>query len=104
MVSRLHAHAAPAVRSRHRRSDHAVAGDQAGELRHVAADRLTDELTGRPYYLAQVTITPQTLGEDLHLRPGMSAEVFLLAHERTPLQYLVDPIRNSVRRALRQPA
>lgn len=75
-----------------------------GELRHVAADRLTDELTGRPYYLAQVAISSRSLGSDVYLRPGMSAEVFLLAHERTPLQYLIDPIRNSMRRALRQPA
>jgi HlyD family type I secretion membrane fusion protein len=76
----------------------------SGELRHLAADRLTDTVTGRPYYLAQVAIAPQALGDDAQLRPGMSAEVFLLAHERTPLQYLIDPIRNSMRRALRQPA
>jgi HlyD family type I secretion membrane fusion protein len=75
----------------------------SGELRHLAADRLTDALTGRPYYLAQVAIAPRALGGDVQLRPGMSAEVFLLAHERTPLQYLIDPIRNSMRRALRQP-
>jgi membrane fusion protein, epimerase transport system len=75
-----------------------------GELRHVAADRSTDVATGQPYYLAQIAMTLQTsaVAQDMLLRPGMSAEIFLLTHERTPLQYLIEPIRNSMRRALRQ--
>lgn len=77
-----------------------------GTLRDLSADRLTDPGTGRAYYLAQVVIDPPSLRDapGLVLKPGMAAEVFLLAGERTPLQYFIEPIRNSMRRALRQPA
>jgi HlyD family type I secretion membrane fusion protein len=77
-----------------------------GELRYVSADRMTDAATGHPYYSARIAVQPESLraAPDLHLQPGLSAEVFLRAGEHTPLQYLTEPIRNSMRRALRQPA
>ncbi len=78
----------------------------AGELRYVSADRMTDAATGRPYYLAQVAIDAKALAAapEVHIQPGMATEIFLLAGERTPLQYLLEPVRNGMRRALRQPA
>jgi HlyD family type I secretion membrane fusion protein len=77
-----------------------------GELRQVSADRMTDPATGRPYYLAQIAVDAQSLraASGVQLQPGMAAEVFLNAGSRTPLDYLVEPIRNAMRRAARQPA
>jgi HlyD family type I secretion membrane fusion protein len=77
-----------------------------GTLRSVSADRMTDPASGRSYYLAQIAIDPQALRDapQMQLKSGMGAEVFLLGPERTPLQYLIEPIRNSMRRALRQAA
>lgn len=78
----------------------------AGELRYLSADRMTDAATGRPYYLARVAVDAHALAgaPEVHIQPGMAGEVFLLAGERTPLQYLLEPVRDSMRRALRQPA
>lgn len=77
-----------------------------GELRNVSADRMSAPTTHTPYYSAQIAIDPQSLrtAPDLRMQPGMAAEVYLLAGEHTPLQYLIEPIRNSMRRALRQPS
>jgi HlyD family type I secretion membrane fusion protein len=77
-----------------------------GEVRNVSADRISDPATHTPYYSAQIAIDPQSLRDalDVRLQPGMAAEVYLLAGEHTPLQYLIEPIRNSLRRALRQPS
>jgi HlyD family type I secretion membrane fusion protein len=77
----------------------------SGELRYVSADRMVDPATGQPYYSAQIAVHAQSLraAPDVHLQPGMAAEVFLRTGDRTFLQYLADPIRNSMRRALRQP-
>lgn len=77
-----------------------------GELRNVSADRMSDPSTHVPYYSAQIAINPESLhtAPDLRMQPGMAAEVYLLAGEHTPLQYLIEPIRNSMRRAMRQPS
>ena len=32
---------------------------------------------------------------DIRLIPGMPAEAFIQAHERTPLQYLLKPLRDA---------
>jgi HlyD family type I secretion membrane fusion protein len=77
-----------------------------GEVRNVSADRISDPSTRTPYYSAQIAIDAQSLrsAPDVRLQPGMAAEVYLLAGEHTPLQYLLEPIRNGLRRALRQPS
>lgn len=77
-----------------------------GELRNISADRMSDPSTHTPYYSAQIAIDAESLrtAPDLRMQPGMAAEVYLLAGEHTPLQYLLEPIRNSMRRAMRQPS
>jgi epimerase transport system membrane fusion protein len=75
-----------------------------GKLIAVSADRLVDKEEKIPYYLARVEITPtgvQDLArQQLALVPGMPAEVLINTGERTLLQYLVDPIRNTFARSL----
>lgn len=73
-----------------------------GEVVHVSADRLINEETGMPYYLARVTMTEEgtrALGS-LRLQPGMPAEVLINTGERTMLQYLVQPATDAVARAM----
>lgn len=73
-----------------------------GEVIRISADRLTDEQTGQPYYLARVEVTEegrQTLGR-LVLVPGMPAEVLIKTGERTFLQYLVQPATNALARSM----
>ncbi len=72
-----------------------------GEVIHVSADRFEDQRTGRPYYMARVRIDAEELAalEDLTLAPGMPAEVMIVTGERTALDYLIQPVRDSMRRA-----
>ena len=76
-----------------------------GEVRKVSADRLSDPKTGQPYYTAEITVDPATLRElapGVALTAGMPAEALILTGERTMLDYLLDPIYQTFRRALRE--
>lgn len=73
-----------------------------GVVEHISADRLTNEETGMPYYLARVELTDvgrEQLGP-LLLIPGMPAEVLINTGERTLLEYLVQPATNAFARSL----
>jgi membrane fusion protein, type I secretion system len=68
----------------------------------ISADRLVDEQTGIPYYLARVEVSEEgrnMLGS-LILVPGMPAEVLIKTGERTLFEYLVQPARNAFARSL----
>ena len=75
-----------------------------GIVSRVSADRLTDESTGESYYTAKVELIDQQDPrlEGLTLLPGMPAEVLIRTGERTLLQYLVSPVRQSFTRSLRE--
>lgn len=73
-----------------------------GVVQQVSADRLINEETGMPYYLARVVLTEvgaQTLGA-LKLQPGMPAEVLINTGNRTMLQYLMQPATDAFARSL----
>lgn len=74
-----------------------------GRVRTVSADALTDERTGATFYIAQVELDDLSpLPEGAELMPGMPAEVMVVTGEQTPLEYLLEPIRISIRRAMRE--
>jgi len=80
-----------------------------GELISVSADTLTDEVTGESYYQVRVRVDAGQLdalgdrvGEDLTLTAGMPAEVLIITGERTMMAYLLAPLTDSLRRALRE--
>ena len=77
----------------------------AGTLTYVSADRLTDARTDTPYYEGHVRVDPlpPDVGGDRQLRPGMRAEVFLKAGTRTAMDYVLAPVAQTLRRALRDP-
>lgn len=76
-----------------------------GTLVALSADRLIDEKspTQEPYYLARVAISAEglqsLLDSDLKLLPGMPAEVLIHTGDRTMLQYLADPLKDSIARS-----
>lgn len=76
-----------------------------GEVVTVSADRLVDERSGAPYYLAKVLIDKDALAnlEHVTLQPGMPAEVFIKVGPRSPLNYMLEPLTDSMRRAFREP-
>ncbi len=67
-----------------------------GKVLTVSADRLTDETTREPYFLARVQLTRQGLAtlskHGVTIQPGMPSEVMVKTGERTLFSYLVAPI------------
>jgi len=68
----------------------------------VTADALKDERTGEFYYVARVVADSAQLEQlsDIHLQSGMPAETMIVTGERTMLEYLTQPIRDTFRSAL----
>lgn len=75
-----------------------------GTVTYVSADRLVDEATHAPYYEAHITVDAESLKSAPHVQlyPGMPAEVFIRTRERTALEYLLEPLTNTLRRAARE--
>ncbi|WP_404404526.1 HlyD family type I secretion periplasmic adaptor subunit [Pelagibacterium halotolerans] len=71
----------------------------------VSGDILTDEMSGEQYFLARLKVGEAALAElpgDVELSPGMPADVFMIAGERTMAEYLLAPILDAVYRAFRE--
>lgn len=76
-----------------------------GEVIYFSADRIEDDKTRYPYYIARIRIKPETLNKinyDVKLYPGMPADVFIVKGERTFLQYMISPITDSLHRAFKE--
>lgn len=75
----------------------------AGRVVTISADSLTDERSGVSYYAARIVLEDlSALPPGAALQPGMPAEVMIITGERTALQYLLDPLRHRVSRAMRE--
>ncbi len=81
-----------------------------GNVRQISADRFTDERTGRPYFLVQVVVPPEELraldesasNGARRLRAGLSAQIVVPTRSRTTLQYLLEPLNQTLWRSLRE--
>ncbi len=75
-----------------------------GAVLYVSADRLVDPATNLPHYTALIEADASSLAESggLILQAGMPAEVYIRGEERTPLQYLLEPVTQVLRRAARE--
>lgn len=76
-----------------------------GEVIAVSADAIADEHTGETHFQVRVSVAPDTLaslGIEHELTPGMPAEIIVVTGARTLLDYLVAPIRDSMRHAMKE--
>lgn len=76
-----------------------------GIVRSVSADRLYDEVSKQPYYLARVEVDRNELrqiGPNIELVPGMPADVLIVTGERTLANYLLRPFLEAIWRTLRE--
>ena len=75
-----------------------------GEIRVVSADRVTDNRTGRSYFKAEIALLADRQDGTLlsRLTPGMPVEVIVPVAPRTALDYLLAPLRESMRGAWRE--
>jgi HlyD family type I secretion membrane fusion protein len=75
-----------------------------GSVSHVSRDRLVDEATRQPYFLAQVAVDMKTVPDEFRHRitAGMPAEIVMPTGERTALDYLISPLKDRFRMAMRE--
>jgi epimerase transport system membrane fusion protein len=75
-----------------------------GTVLTVSGDRLTDEATGQPYFLARIRVNDEGMDalQGLTLLPGMPATVMIKTGARTLLAYLTKPITDRLATAFRE--
>lgn len=75
-----------------------------GVVRYVAPDQTVDEQRESSYYILRAAIEPAELAKhaDINLRPGMPANILVLKAPRTAIDYLIDPIVQSMDKAFRE--
>jgi HlyD family type I secretion membrane fusion protein len=75
-----------------------------GTVRSIGADRLVDEGTHQPYFLAIVGVDERNLPAHIRhrLKAGLPAEVVVPTGERTVLQYMWEPLTRTLRGSLRE--
>lgn len=81
----------------------------AGSVTQVSADSFTDERTGQSYYTVQLTVPQEQLDVVNHIpdaasgvRPGVPAQVVIPLRKRTALEYLFEPLFQSLWGSFRQ--
>jgi HlyD family secretion protein len=78
-----------------------------GEVQQISADRFVDERSGEPYFLMRVVVPEDQMAllsdaADSPLRAGLPAQVVVPTRSRTALQYLLEPLNQSLWRSLRE--
>jgi len=74
-----------------------------GVVKFISADSLINEIDGSPFFEVEVEVA-QSEWDKLNgraLTPGMPADIFIQTQERTVLQYLLDPLRKTISRTMR---
>ena len=75
-----------------------------GQLESVSAYRLVDPKTNMPYFSVGVLVDEKSKDSiaGLNIIPGMPAEVVIKKGERTLLSYLIQPMTDTIVRAMRE--
>lgn len=78
-----------------------------GRLTYISADVLSDPMPGGGaafHYLCQITLDPESVKKAgiSQLQPGMPADVYIQTRARSALQYLLDPVMDSLNRSFRE--
>jgi HlyD family secretion protein len=76
-----------------------------GRVRQISADAIVDPQTGERYFQARIEVDSKQLAAfdpPIKLAAGMPAEVYIITGEHTVLDYLLQPLFDSLRRAFRE--
>ena len=80
-----------------------------GKVTQISADSLTDERTGARFYAVEVTVPVNQVlalrkaeGRTAGLRPGLPAQVMIGLRKRTALEYLLEPLTQSMSGSLHE--
>lgn len=74
----------------------------AGTVSYVSPDVVHDSQTNSAYYSVKIILAPGAHQHNIKLRPGMPAEIFLETGSRTIMSYLLKPLSDQARRAMRE--
>lgn len=81
-----------------------------GRVETLSADRFEDSRTGQPYFLADVRVDAEELAvvtramgvSTLPLSPGLPVEVVIPLRKRTALEYVLEPLQQTLWRSFRE--
>jgi len=80
-----------------------------GTVERISADRFEDERSGTSYFNVDVKVSRAEMerlnaaaGRELVLTPGLPVEIVIPLRKRTAMQYLVEPLSQSIWRAFRE--
>ncbi|WP_158914566.1 HlyD family type I secretion periplasmic adaptor subunit [Caulobacter sp. S45] len=80
-----------------------------GVVSRISADSFTDEKTGASYYTAEIVVPAGELaaiqkvrGANEHLKPGLQTQIVIPLKKRSALQYLLDPLTESLWKSFRE--
>jgi HlyD family secretion protein len=80
-----------------------------GRLASISADRFEDSRSGQNYFLAEVHVDSAEMarlsraaGRELVLLPGLPVEVVIPLRKRSALQYLIEPLQQSLWSSFRE--
>lgn len=75
-----------------------------GNIRSVSQDRLADDATHQPYYMAIIDVPDSNLPPEIKgkLRAGLPAQVIAATGSRTALQYIFSPLTSALTGAMRE--
>jgi HlyD family type I secretion membrane fusion protein len=79
-----------------------------GRVNYVSADALTDSEKHAQFYVVRVEVPAQALEtanrlsrEPIALGPGLRTEVYIRKHARSAFDYLLEPVRDGIRKSMR---
>jgi hypothetical protein len=73
-----------------------------GQIESISRDRLIDDQSKQPYFLAQVVVDEMPAFVKNRLSAGMPADVIFPTGERTVLDYLVRPLKDRLHGVMRE--
>ena len=81
-----------------------------GSVTRISADRFEDQRSGAHYFTAEVRVPHEEMTrvarsvglDELRLSPGLPVEVVIPLRKRTALQYLIEPLSQTVWRSFRE--
>lgn len=99
-----HVHMGQPARIRFTAFNSRVTPEIAAEVTQVAADTSRADAQSPPFYAIRLTISAEELKKlgDSKLKPGMGAEAFIQTESRSPFSYLVKPLVDQWRHAMRE--
>ena len=76
----------------------------AGQVTRISADTSRDQQTGAAFYTIRISIPAGELARlgANRVAAGMQADVFVRTEDRTPLEYIVKPLKDQIAKAFRE--